>query len=160
MPKLLTPVQYEPALDGLNEVRPLQLADEVKIALNIPVFNVNPVGKNKPVVGKLARCNQQGALLESNKVFDLRNFEYQVKYTPFESGEFSVTFAQPIKGFLVYFYARSDESHNSVWVTPDGIVIKRFIYQQYMWFDFKGTILVHWFVGPPGSRATEFWGFY
>ncbi|GAI67122.1 unnamed protein product, partial [marine sediment metagenome] len=36
MPKLATPVQYEPALEGLNDIRPLQLAGESKVVIPYP----------------------------------------------------------------------------------------------------------------------------
>jgi hypothetical protein len=67
MPKLLTPVQYENTLDELNGVRPLELADEVKLTLDIPILNVNPVSQKRPAIGKLLRCNQRGALLQDGE---------------------------------------------------------------------------------------------
>lgn len=67
MPKLATPVQYEPTLEGLNVIRPLQLKDEGKIVIPYPVLCKNPPTKDRPAVGKLARCSQQGALLAGNK---------------------------------------------------------------------------------------------
>lgn len=69
MPKLATPVQYEPALEGLNDIRPLQLAEESKVVIPYPVLCQNPPSKDKPAVGKLARCSQQGALLKSEPVW-------------------------------------------------------------------------------------------
>ncbi|GAH56483.1 unnamed protein product, partial [marine sediment metagenome] len=64
--KLATPVQYEPALEGLNDIRPLQLADENKIVLSCPVLCKNPPSTGKPTVGMFARSSQQGALLTAN----------------------------------------------------------------------------------------------
>ncbi|GAI88583.1 unnamed protein product, partial [marine sediment metagenome] len=68
MPKLSTPVQYEPALEGLNDIRPLQLADESKVVVPYPVLCKNPPSKDRPAVGMFARCSQQGALLKSNNI--------------------------------------------------------------------------------------------
>lgn len=65
MPKLATPVQYEPSLEGLNAIRPLQLADKVKTVIPYPVLCKNPPSIDKPAVGMFARCSQQGALLKS-----------------------------------------------------------------------------------------------
>ncbi len=65
MPKLATPVQYEPALEGLNDIRPLQLADESKVVIPYPVLCKNPPSKGRPAVGMFARCSQQGALLKN-----------------------------------------------------------------------------------------------
>ncbi|GAH82001.1 unnamed protein product, partial [marine sediment metagenome] len=75
MPKLATPVQYEPSLDGLNTIRPLQLADEVKTVIPYPVLCKNPPSIDKPAVGMFARCSQQGALLKSVPVWANRIFE-------------------------------------------------------------------------------------
>ncbi|GAG63498.1 unnamed protein product [marine sediment metagenome] len=69
MQKLLTPVQYEPLLDELNRVRPLVLTDESRSTLDNAVVNVNPVGDNRPAIGKFARCNQGGALLKSEPLW-------------------------------------------------------------------------------------------
>lgn len=65
MPKLATPLQYEPTLDGLNAIRPLQLADKVKTVIPYTVLCKNPPSIDKPAVGMFARCSQQGALLKS-----------------------------------------------------------------------------------------------
>lgn len=63
---LKTPVQFEPAFDGLNEVRPLKLADRVKINLDLPVCNVNPVSSSRRAAGKLLRCNNLGGMLKNS----------------------------------------------------------------------------------------------
>ena len=64
MLKVGTPILYESALDELNRVRPLQLSDRIKLALDYPVLCSNPVGVGSPAIGKLARCDEQGALLK------------------------------------------------------------------------------------------------
>lgn len=92
MPKLATPVQYEPALEGLNDIRPLQLADEGKVVIPYPVLCKNPPSTGKPAVGMFARCSQQGALLKSvsnvysayEKIrlnFDVDNLEQVVEFS-------------------------------------------------------------------------------
>lgn len=70
MPKLMTPIQYEPSLEGLNAVRPLQLLDEGKSIISYPVLCKNAPSEGRPAIGKFARCSQQGALLKkSNTLF-------------------------------------------------------------------------------------------
>lgn len=69
MPKLITPVQFEPSLDGLNIVRPLIMPDEGKTVISYPVLCKNLPSEGKPGVGKLARCTQDGALLRDNLEF-------------------------------------------------------------------------------------------
>ena len=63
MSKLLTPVHYENAIAGLNEVRPLGLSKEVEISLDYPVLNLNPADLLRPAIGKLLRSSQAGCAL-------------------------------------------------------------------------------------------------
>lgn len=100
MPKLATPVEYEPTLEELNTVRPLQLADEGKIVIPYPVLCKNPPTKDRPAVGKLARCTQQGALLKVGNA----------PFTLVESGSdtvtnvdwlFHYTFTQKVYGVVI-----------------------------------------------------------
>jgi len=97
MPKLITPVQYEPTLDELNEVRPLQLADEVKSVISSPALNLNPVSHGRPVFGKLSRCNNQGALLTNgNSGYEnYEAFSLPVYWHPTQ--HYSITFSQKVK---------------------------------------------------------------
>ena len=100
MQKLVTPVQYENTLDGLNAVRPLVLADEVKPILDIPVLNANPVSENRPAIGKLLRCNQNGALVTKNH----NGFKYyQTKSLEIDSPNYFnlCTFSQKVEGILL-----------------------------------------------------------
>lgn len=69
MSKLITPVQFEPSLDGLNIVRPLLMPDEGKTVISYPVLCKTLPSEGKPGVGKLARCSHQGALLKDNTEF-------------------------------------------------------------------------------------------
>lgn len=121
MAKLATPIQYESALDRLNAVRPLQLADEAKIALNIPVLNVNPVDKDKPVVGKLLRCNQQGVLLRSNDKAQ-ENSEYKSFFSYCRLCTFHFPFAQKVFGVIVTFVDPAEIF--TVWWCSEAAVVK------------------------------------
>lgn len=66
MSKLMSPVQYESALEELNAVRPLQLQKCVRQGLDIPILNKLPKESIKSTAGTLARCTQQGVLFSKN----------------------------------------------------------------------------------------------
>jgi len=99
MPKLLTPVQYEDTLGELNTVRPLVLADEVKVGLDIPVLNVSPANGRRFVHGKLLRCDNNGALIRGNsKKFD--GYEIQSMYMDEATSAQTIEFTQQVYGVL------------------------------------------------------------
>ena len=91
MSKLRTPVMFEKAIAGLNEVFPLTLQDEVRQGLSAGILNRNPVSSNRPVEGRFARCNRQGGLL---KEVDFSFINYQILEGSFtdESPEVTLTF--------------------------------------------------------------------
>lgn len=95
MPRLRTPVQYEESMGELNQVRPLNLIDPVKIALDIPFLNFNPVNKNRPAIGKLVRCNKAGALIKENSVIE-RNTEIDGGGVTTGTPVVAITFSQPV----------------------------------------------------------------
>lgn len=99
MPKLLTPQQYENSLDELNELRPLQIADEVKRQIDIPVCNKLPVSTKKAVSGLLTKGTQQGALLTELNT-DYTAYEKISQYFSDGSEQHCVTFAQEVNGVL------------------------------------------------------------
>lgn len=156
---LVTPVQYESAFDGLNEVRPLELADEVKVALDIPVLNANPVSSSRPAIGKLLRCNQRGGILQtpSNKYTYTGYLEYAYiagvilhrftfsEVTPFVICE-DIYFSEP-------FGIRWTDSTGAIVLDswPNGI--KRILpfYGKHLWISKVGpnyvelTMRVHYF---------------
>jgi hypothetical protein len=63
MLKVATPILYEPALDNFNRVRPLKLAEKSRFSFDYSALCKNPVGTGRPIIGKLAGCNEQGTLL-------------------------------------------------------------------------------------------------
>ena len=101
MLKLATPVQYEYLLDTLNILRPLNLLGECKMDIAYPVLNMNPVGKTEPAMGKLARCDEQGALL-TNERFGYENYEMIEKSFYFTSWPRHITFAQTVYKVLAH----------------------------------------------------------
>lgn len=74
--KLLTPVQYESVLGGLNKARPLSLSDEGRVILSSPVLNANPVSDKKSVQGKLLRSNSGSSPKFNPKVYTSYQHEH------------------------------------------------------------------------------------
>lgn len=101
MPKLATPVQYEPTLEGLNDIRPLQLADEGKIVIPMPALCQNPPTKDRPAIGRLARCSQQGALLK-HRVNDLQTYEIFGGQFNFFDADQHFTYSQKVSSVVCY----------------------------------------------------------
>lgn len=100
MPKLLTPLQYSPTLDELNDIRPLQTDKIVKPSIDIGVCNELADSNQKAALGQLARCTKQGHLLIKNS---LVSTEYELKeysYVDRETIE-TITFSQPVKEVMV-----------------------------------------------------------
>lgn len=99
MSELKTPVRYEPALDELNIGVRLKVTDKVRPVLPIPILNLNPVSENRPPIGKLLRCNNQGAVLKSGVV---GYGSYQVKTAGIVDWDpnYTVTFDQKFYSLL------------------------------------------------------------
>lgn len=112
MLKLATPIQYEPSLEGLNVLRPLQLADEVKTELALPVLCVNPIDKTHPATGKLARCSEMGSLLKSKSVF---YDEYEKIPLTFYNGYENQTLTFKQKVFQVFAHTEFYNFTASTW---------------------------------------------
>lgn len=117
MLKLATPVQYEPSLEGLNILRPLQLTEESKTVISYPVLCKNPPSKDKPAIGKLARCSQQGAMPKSMPVWanktggDTLEFELPVR-------THHITFPVKVLGVNALYLEWVMTSH-CYWCFPD-----------------------------------------
>ena len=160
MPKLATPVQYEPTLEGLNDIRPLQLADESKIVVPYPALCQNPPTKDRPAVGKLARCSEQGALLKS-----LPKWADKIYADAFalSDGVSIIEYIFSIKVFGIIAMLRIDiGSPEGYWCSYDGeYSYIRLIENTYIFLPFVGTNI--WFVGlgtPPFQLAIFIKGFY
>lgn len=160
MRRLITPVQYEPAIGGLNEVRPLILSDEVKIALDIPILNTKPVSQERSAIGKMSRCTEQGGLLRS-KLIGYEN--YQKITREFEEEEESqiVYFAQKVSGFYVWITSHTSISYFR-WVTyVTSVEIQDLYLAQGTWCNFSGRLLKlnAWGTGE-WSLSADIYGLY
>lgn len=97
MVKVATPILYESALDELNRVRPLLLGDRSRLSVDLPVLSKNPVGTGRPIIGKLVRCDEQGALL-NNKGNSFKNYELISLTLSSSNPTKSIEFSQRIFG--------------------------------------------------------------
>lgn len=160
MPKLATPVQYEPALEGLNDIRPLQLADKSKVVIPYPVLCKNPPSTGKPAVGMFARCSQQGALLKSKNT-RYRYLEIQARTYDFYDGRKTITFSQKVSLVLCYPGAISF-TLNVRWIVPatDGRIQEISLVEPTA-LNFKGTNLYTraWFSEMWGQCTIYFFGY-
>jgi len=159
MSKLATPVQYEDALDELNTVRPLSLADKCKLALVTPLLCVNPASESRPATGKLARCNDQGALLKGNKDFAdnyLSNSDYLTDYD--FTREF--TYPQKVKGILCGFFYVTPACV-MYWCDPTYTIFYQTIPANvWVWLPFVGDTIHFIAVGDSFEIVFEARGFY
>jgi len=122
MIKLSTPVQYEDSLDELNIVRPMELTDEVKTILDIPVVNAKPVDTGCSAIGKLLRCNESGSLLTNGRV----NFQDTESFTEMFFGMApSITlieFSQVVSGVILSITMLM-EDEKLAWCDSTGVVL-------------------------------------
>lgn len=124
MGKLITPLHFEPAIDGLNIVKPINLADEIKQELSLPVANRNPASINRPVDGKLLQSDNQGAgLFRNSGGYDnVESITQDFTHTMYYG---SVTFSQIIKHLTVRYTFNqptfqlrlTDSDHMWAWYT-------------------------------------------
>lgn len=161
MRKLITPVQYESALDELNALRPLQLRDESKILVPYPVLCKD--SDTRSVIGMLARCSPQGALLRhTDKDYSawqpiMGNFSYFVS-------NIAITFAQRVSRVIAISYGGGD-CDDCRWTNSDYThYIKQISIVQYAAtiLPFRGTVIYARgdFSIPTGWMNIGFYGLY
>ncbi|MBA7654882.1 hypothetical protein ES703_62775 [subsurface metagenome] len=160
MPKLSTPFQYEDSLDELNMVRLLNLVDEVKRIIDIPVLDVNPVDEKGFAAGKLLRCDNNGALLSKNadgfKYCETQSFEIDspAYFVPCE-------FAQEVQGVLLDV-TDSENIVSFTWLSPATFGnLQYFNILGRTWVNIKGDVLLIKVSGaPPYYHYFTVYGFY
>jgi len=138
MPKLASPVQYESALDRLNTIRPLQLADVNKIVVPCPVLCKNPPNRDNPAVGMFARCTQQGALLKSGNIIADKTYTLQ-KWLTFEVPCKEFVFPMKVSAVIALFYSESVEA-TGYWCSSNCVDnYIQLTYDVYTFLPFVGT---------------------
>lgn len=136
MIKLATPILYENALNGLNQLRPLQLKDKSRLTLDYSVLCNNPVGINKPIIGRLARCTEQGAI--SKKV--LQGFSTYELFSFILNGsnpQQHIGFSGYVKGVLICCYNAYLSSHFGLYTDDYGSLILTINPTIRSWVNFK-----------------------
>lgn len=160
MPKLATPVQYEPVLDGLNELRPLILDNTVRRVIGVPVSPVDVSDTSGGVKGRLLRCNRQGALLRENNHYEPEYQSISISWSA-AGGNRVVTFDQRVN-YIAYR-----------WVVKSGLLIAARYDSTFTYFlgwlvlsgnnfiPFRGTAMGFVAAFFPGGYATmNIRGFY
>lgn len=160
MPKLLTPRQYEKPLEDINEIRPLQLADEIQHKIEIAVCNKLPVSTKKAATGMLMKGTQQGALLAKfNKDYTIADpIRLELNYlTP--TG--CVSFVQKVS-FVVYDVISSYSMTGLFWTDSSGdIIFWPLDPTQTTYIGFSGTDLYMKATGVANwGGSYDFYGFY
>jgi len=161
MRKLATPVQYESTLEGLNEVRPLQLKGEGKIVIPYPVLCSNPPTKDRPAVGKLTRCSQQGALLAGRRVV-YESAEYITEDFEGGDGDKLIRFSQQVK-YVVSMVVVAGFWYTAFWTDSTYTIQFKDIHDTNgVYIPFRGIDLyISVVVAPPiGATTIGFYGFY
>lgn len=161
MSKLLTPVVYEDVLDELNIIRPLKLVDEVRHNLDIPVLDVIPVSKDRPAIGKLLRCDNNGALIKGNTLV----YKYWDDVSVLESSPLAFL-AVPFARVMLAFYWNPGivDGMDAIYLTDDDdtVRLQDLSDTDNQWIPFKTdrlNIHVDW-NGGVGVFAGVFCGFY
>lgn len=160
MPKLITPVQFEPSLDGLNIIRPLIMPDECKTVISHPVLCQNLPSEGKPGVGKLARCTQDGALLGDNSEFASNVYGGTLAMSGVTSCR-TFTFPMRVKAAIAKVFTE-EEAATFFWCSSDCLTnYKQLSETVYTFLPFVGTVMQFKMVG--GSEEETFlriYGFY
>jgi len=160
MPKLATPLQYEPSLDGLNAIRPLQLADESKVIISYPALCQNPPSIDKPAVGLFGRCSQQGSLLVDVPAWATKVYEVDVPVAVNEGNKFYI-FPITVQGVLAC-WSKVGEYLDVGWT--NDIYSRTYIYiptDYWKYLPFMGTKIHFSVSGAPDTLGTiHLIGFY
>lgn len=160
MPKLATPVQYEPSLDGLNDIRPLQLADEAKVVIPYPVLCKNPPTVDKPAVGMFARCDRQGSMLINVPPWATEVYEIDIDIAVTNGGMF-YSFPIMVQGVLA-IYTKVGEYMSVEWSNPTYSRSYAYIHENvWKYLSFMGTKIYFRVSGAPATIGTlSLKGFY
>lgn len=160
MSKLVSPAQYESTLGVLNQVRPLRLAGKIKQTIDIPVLNLNPPSASRPAIGKLARCDKQGALLRANSDsygFTAYNAQSRIGYADYYA---TVELDRRVLGVHIYYRTRPAAGTKLYWCNDAGIDFKECIYHQWAWLEFNGYRFKMRRTFPPGMIWFDYTAYY
>ncbi len=160
MPKLISPVQYGPGLNGLNELRPLSVGDDLDSSLSLPVADVNPADNSQLSAGHFLRSTDQGSMLRKLP-FDLEDYSSQSIDHLFVMNEtVSIIFAQAVQ-FAIGKKTVFDGSGILTWVTSAGsIAIHVFEASSYIYLPCKDQRIIVKATNMSGAINIKLIGFF
>ena len=144
MQEILTPVQYEPALDVLNQINKLEISHRARITLDAMQACKNPVGHGNPIIGKFCKEDKHGALC-CKSVEKFTNIEIQVVVNLARVSQYStMEFTNRIQGLMCRNWAYNYSLYTLYWAIPEGSVIKSLPYNTFTYLPFVGKEITFW----------------
>ncbi len=137
-PKLITPVQYESGFDGLNEVRPLSLDDEVRCDLSIPFCNLQTVSRPEPADGRFLRCTDRGVLIAHKPESVAEDFEDSGDMFSEGRDIWWYDFSQKVR-FVSVLVTSLVGTIAIAWCTAGGYIIMEDVVDEWVFFPFTGN---------------------
>lgn len=151
-PKLITSVQYESGFDGLNEVRPLSLTDEVRCDLTIPFFNLQTVSEGKPADGRFLQCTDSGVLIVQRSNSKAKN--YNDSGPRVFGGDAVQSYILVNRSmFVVFWWATIGPATNVFWCTPSGEFLVMGIKDDWVFCPYAGS---RFYFRASGTGGTNF----
>jgi len=159
MQELLTPVQYEPALDMLNQINKIYISDKAALSLDAMQVCKNPVGHGNPIIGKFCKEDKQGSLCCQSverfagiEVQIAENYGDVTRYT-------SITFTNQIQAIMTWNTGYDARFYSVYWAVPDGPVIKWLPHLTWIYLPFVGKNMTFW-LNSLKAYAVVCFGFY
>lgn len=160
MQELITPVQFESALDSLNQITKLSVSDKVHLSIDAMQGCKNPIGTGNPIIGKFIKEDNQGALCCHKVDMGLTSYESFTMHLTTSPLIRPHTFAQKVYGVLVRSWNRTPPTEFNFWTTPGVEIIEVLPFYVWYWLSFVGNTI--WFsTSSPAVRGRiEIRGFY
>ncbi len=138
MPEILTPVQYEPALDVLNLINKLTASHRVQLSIDAMHACKNPVGHGNPIIGKFCKEDIHGSLCCHSVEQGFDNYELGDYYIHGAPGGVTHVWAQRVLGVLVYTLMVGASTEVMQWQTSTGVSIKNLVDDTWEWLPYEG----------------------
>jgi len=144
MQELLTPVQYEPALDMLNQINKLSISDRASLSIDAMQACKNPVGHGNPIIGKFCKEDKQGSLC----CYSDAKYTKVQQIAEFNPGDvtryLTLAFSQQVHGIMVYGAGYDERFYSLYWAVPVGPVIKWCPHRTWIYLPFVGKYITFW----------------
>lgn len=160
MREILTPVQFEPALEILNLINKLSISQKVSLSLDVMQACQNPVGHGNPIIGKFCKEDKNGALAVHEVVRKLTNTEEKFLGMVSLPTWGSVTFSQKVYGVQVISFVYIPATDWNFWCTPNREIIQILPFFEMVWLPFEGETI--WFSAKDDITrgSVLMWGVY